>query len=204
MHEIVDFIVKTVGQWGYLGIVITMTLESSFFPFPSEVVMIPAGYLSHKGEMNIFLAIFSGIFGSMLGAWFNYYISILLGRPLLIKVGRYVGMSEKKFNKVDKFFKNHGEITTFVGRLIPAVRQIISCPAGLARMNIFRFSLYTAAGAGLWVTILALLGYFIGENQELLKKYSHQITILLLIMCAIIVGIYIYVKTRKPKTVETP
>jgi len=179
-----------------------MFLESSFFPFPSEVVMIPAGYLSQRGDMNLFLAISSGIFGSLLGAWFNYYLSILLGRPLLLKLGRYVGLSEKKFTKVDRFFQNHGEITTFVGRLIPAIRQIISCPAGLARMNIAKFTAYTAAGAGLWVTILAVLGFIIGENQELLKKYSHQLTVLLLIFSVVLVAVYIFVKTRK-KGVES-
>ncbi len=202
MHALIQFIVETVDHWGYFGIIVAMTLESSFFPFPSEVIMIPAGYLSHRGDMNLVVAILCGVFGSMIGAYFNYYISIKLGRPLLLKLGRYVGISEKKFNKVDRFFYNHGEITTFVGRLIPGVRQVISCPAGLARMNILRFSIYTGAGAGIWVIILAMLGYFIGKNEVLLKQYSRQITILLLIFCAFIVAIYIYVKTRKARREE--
>ena len=197
MHALIHFIVETVNQWGYLGIIVAMTLESSFFPFPSEVVMIPAGYLSHRGDMNLVAAILCGIAGSMIGAYFNYYISLKLGRPLLLKLGRYVGLSEKKFNKVDKFFYNHGEITTFIGRLIPGIRQVISCPAGLARMSIVRFSVYTAAGAGIWVIILAMLGYFIGKNEVLLRQYSRQITILLLVFSAVIVGVYIYVKSRK-------
>lgn len=199
VENIVTWIVERVGEWGYLGIIIMMTIESSLIPFPSEVVMIPAGYLSHKGDMNIFLAILSGVSGSMIGAYFNYYLSVYLGRPLLLKVCHYVGISDKKFSKVEKYFRNHGEITTFIGRLIPAIRQLISCPAGLARMNIAKFSLYTALGAGFWVTVLVILGYFIGENTELLKKYSHQITIMTLALCVVIVGIYIYVKTRKPK-----
>ncbi|MCX7000253.1 MAG: DedA family protein [Candidatus Sumerlaeota bacterium] len=207
MESFVKFIVDMVGNWGYPGIIIMMTIESSFIPFPSEAVMIPAGYLAQQGKMSLPLAIISGVFGSMLGAYFNYYLSIWLGRPVLIKVAGWFGISEKKFNKVDIFFHNHGEITTFVGRLIPYVRQIISCPAGLARMNIAKFSIYTAAGAGLWVTVLAFLGYFIGEivgkNRELLKQYSRQyswqITIVLLIFCALIVAIYVHIKHRRAR-----
>jgi len=199
MESFVKFIVDMVGNWGYPGIIIMMTIESSFIPFPSEAVMIPAGYLAQQGKMSLPLAIISGVFGSMLGAYFNYYLSIWLGRPVLIKVAGWFGISEKKFNKVDIFFHNHGEITTFVGRLIPYVRQIISCPAGLARMNIAKFSIYTAAGAGLWVTVLAFLGYFIGRNKELLKQYSRTITIILLIFCVLIVAIYVYVKQRRAR-----
>ena len=199
MESVVKFIVDMVGNWGYPGIIIMMTIESSFIPFPSEAVMIPAGYLAQQGKMSLPLAIISGVFGSMLGAYFNYYLSIWLGRPVLIKVAGWFGISEKKFNKVDLFFNNHGEITTFVGRLIPYVRQIISCPAGLARMNIAKFSIYTAAGAGLWVTVLAFLGYFIGKNKELLKQYSRTITIILLIFCVLIVAIYVYVKRRRAR-----
>jgi membrane protein DedA with SNARE-associated domain len=199
VESFVKFIVDMVGNWGYPGIIIMMTIESSFIPFPSEAVMIPAGYLAQQGKMSLPLAIISGVFGSMLGAYFNYYLSIRLGRPVLIKVAGWFGISEKKFNKVDIFFHNHGEITTFVGRLIPYVRQIISCPAGLARMNIAKFSIYTAAGAGLWVTVLAFLGYFIGKNKELLKQYSRTITIILLIFCALIVAIYVYVKRSRAR-----
>jgi len=207
VESFVKFIVDMVGNWGYPGIIIMMTIESSFIPFPSEAVMIPAGYLAQQGKMSLPLAIISGVFGSMLGAYFNYYLSIWLGRPVLIKVAGWFGISEKKFNKVDIFFHNHGEITTFVGRLIPYVRQIISCPAGLARMNIAKFSIYTAAGAGLWVTVLAYLGYFIGKivgkNRELLKQYSQKyslpITIILLIFCILIVAIYVYVNRRRAR-----
>jgi len=197
MEAFVNFIVTTVGKWGYPGIIIMMTIESSFIPFPSEAVMIPAGYLAQQGKMNLPFAIFCGIFGSMLGAYFNYYLSVYLGRPMIIKIGGWFGISEKQFDKVDKFFHNHGEITTFVGRLIPYVRQIISCPAGFARMNIVKFSIYTAAGAGFWVTILAFLGYFLGEKKDLLKRYSTEITILLLVFCAVLIAVYVYRKRKK-------
>ena len=198
-------VAEGIRAWGYPGIIFLMTIESSFFPFPSEVVMIPAGYWSHRGEMNVVLAVLSGIFGSMLGAWFNYYLSVWLGRPLILKIGRYFWISEEKFAKVEKFFQEHGEITTFVGRLIPGVRQIISCPAGMARMNMLRFSIYTAAGAGLWVIVLTLFGWFIGMNEELIHKYKIHLTVGSFVFCCITVAVYIAVrKRRKNRAMAAP
>ncbi len=185
MHEIVDFLLQTVGSWGYLGIFLLMFLESSFFPFPSEVVMIPAGYLAFKGEMNFFIAVFYGVLGSLAGALFNYYISLYLGRNMLLKYGKFVGLNEKKLDKFETFFNSHGEVATFTCRLIPGIRQYISLPAGLARMNIAKFSIYTTLGASIWVFILVGFGYFLGENQELVKEYLTYITIALII-CMII------------------
>ncbi len=196
MEALVTWIVETIGRLGYTGIACLMALESSFFPFPSEVVMIPAGYLAQQGKMNLLVAIFLGIFGSLVGAYLNYAIAWYLGRPFIIRFGKYVGISEKKFSKVEAFFDNHGEITTFVGRLIPGIRQIISFPAGLGRMNLVRFSIYTGLGAGIWVAILALLGYWVGENEELWTRYSKQITYALVAGCVFLVAGYVYWKTR--------
>jgi membrane protein DedA with SNARE-associated domain len=180
-----------------MGIFFMMFLESSFFPFPSEVVMIPAGYLAYKGEMNIFIAIFAGILGSLAGAIFNYYLALKLGRVFLLKYGKYVFISEETILKMEDFFTKHGHISTFFGRLIPVVRQYISLPAGLAKMNLFVFSLFTSLGAGIWVIILTLLGYFLGGNEELIKEYLHQITILLLVLIVIFSIIYYYKKVKK-------
>ncbi|WP_419763869.1 MAG: DedA family protein [Arcobacter sp.] len=198
LHEIVDFIVQTVGSLGYFGIFIMMFLESSFFPFPSEVVMVPAGYLAFKGEMNMTIAIIAGILGSLVGALFNYYLAIKFGRRFLIKYGKYFFVNEETISKMENFFKAHGPISTFSGRLIPAVRQYISFPAGLAKMNIFLFSLYTSLGAGIWVIILALVGYFIGDNEQLIKEYLRYIVIAILITLAFIV--YVYYKKYKRKS----
>ena len=194
-----EVIAEWIKAWGYPGIIFLMAIESSFFPFPSEVVMIPAGYWSHQGEMSMTASILSGIFGSLVGAYFNYYLSAWLGRPMILKLGRYIGLTEKKFNKVEEYFDNHGEITTFIGRLIPGIRQLISCPAGLARMNIVKFSAYTGAGAGLWIIVLAFIGYFIGLNKELIHKYKMQFTLGVLAFCVITVAIYIIIKRRKRK-----
>ena len=186
LTNIINFIVETVGSLGYTGIFIMMFLESSFFPFPSEVVMIPAGYLAYKGEMNIYLVVLFGILGSLAGALFNYYFAIKLGRAFLMRYGKYILISEETIEKMEEFFKKHGHISTFSGRLIPVVRQYISLPAGLARMNLFVFSLYTSLGAGIWVIILTLLGYFLGGNEDLIKEYLHTIIIVILILLAIL------------------
>lgn len=197
LHEIIDFIVKTVGDLGYWGIFMMMFLESSFFPFPSEVVMIPAGYLAYKGEMNLFLAVFAGIAGSLAGAVFNYFLAMRFGRAFIQRYGKYVLIKEETLQKMEDFFAKHGHISTFSGRLIPAVRQYISLPAGLAKMNLLKFSLYTSLGAGIWVLILALLGYFIGHNQELISEYLRIIIVAILVFLAIFILIYVRLKLKK-------
>ncbi len=185
LQEIVQFLVQTIGSMGYFGIFALMFLESSFFPFPSEVVMIPAGYLAFKGDMNLALVIATGILGSLAGAWFNYILASKFGRNLLLKL-----MSKEKVEKLENFFEHHGHISTFTGRLIPGIRQYISFPAGLANMNPLKFSLYTAFGAGIWVTVLTLLGYFLGANEDLIHKYLKEITIITIILVTILIGFY--------------
>ena len=197
LSQIINFIVETVGQLGYLGIFIMMFLESSFFPFPSEVVMIPAGYLAYKGEMNMYLVILFGILGSLAGALFNYYLALKLGRKFLMRYGKYILISEDTILKMEDFFNKHGHVSTFFGRLIPVVRQYISLPAGLSRMNLFVFSVFTSLGAGIWVVILAFLGYYLGGNEELIKEYLHQIIIALLVL--IVFFSYLYYKFTKRK-----
>ncbi len=196
LHDIVNFVVDTVGSLGYIGIFIMMFLESSFFPFPSEVVMIPAGYLAYKGEMNIYIVVFSGIAGSLTGALLNYFLAVKFGRAFLIKYGKYFFIKEETISKMEDFFKSHGHISTFSGRLIPAVRQYISFPAGLARMNLFTFSFYTTLGASIWVVILTLLGYYLGDNEALVKEYLRYIIVSILI-CLAIIGFWYYSKIKK-------
>ena len=191
MHELITWLVDTIGAMGYPGIFILMAMESSVIPIPSEVVMPPAGYLAQQGQMNLWAAVFWGTVGSLAGAYANYFAAHYLGRPLLLKYGRYVWITEEKFAKVETFFQRHGEISTFIGRLLPVVRHLISLPAGLAGMNHLKFSLYTLLGAGIWVTILTWIGYFIGQNQELIMKYSHQALIGVVIFSAILIVLYV-------------
>jgi membrane protein DedA with SNARE-associated domain len=199
LHDLVLWIVGIVGKWGYPGIVVMMFLESSCFPFPSEVVMIPAGYLAHQGQMNVWMAILMGVIGSWLGALFNYYLALALGRPLLLKWGKYLFISEKNFEKGEQFFQRHGEIGTFTGRLIPVVRQYISLPAGIARMNLARFLFWTGLGAGIWMAILVAIGYVAGQSEDLWKPYLKQATAAALAFCAVVVAAYVWWHRRKKR-----
>lgn len=192
LGELTHFILATVGEWGYTGIIIMMALESSFVPFPSEVVMIPAGYLVDKGEMNLWLVLFSGYAGSMIGAFTNYFLAISLGRTFLYKYGKYFFMKEKTLDKMEAFFQKHGAVSTFTGRLIPGIRQLISIPAGLSKMPLGVFSFYTFLGAAIWSTILVALGYFLGEEEALIKQYLHQLIFISLGLVVLIGGTYTY------------
>lgn len=200
MHEVLAWLVQTISAWGYLGIFLLMAMESSVIPIPSELVMPPAGYLAAQGDMNLVAAILCGTAGSLVGAYANYYAAHYLGRPLLLKYGRYVFITEEKFAKVEEFFLRHGEISTFIGRLLPVVRHLISLPAGLAGMNHLKFSLYTALGAGLWVTVLTAIGYVIGENQELIMRYSHHALGVVVVLSVLIIVAYVKLQKRRSRT----
>ena len=197
MHELINWLVLTIGALGYPGIFLLMAMESSVIPIPSELVMPPAGYLAQQGQMHLFVAIFCGALGSLVGAYANYFAAHYLGRPLLLKYGKYVWITEEKFAKVERFFADHGEVSTFIGRLLPVVRHLISLPAGLAGMNHVKFSFYTLLGAGLWVTILTYIGYFIGAERELIMKYSHQALFGAIALSAAIIAVYVWNHRRK-------
>ena len=197
MHELINWLVNTIGAMGYPGIFLLMAMESSVIPIPSEVVIPPAGYLVHEGKMEMWLVILSGTLGSLVGAYANYFVASWLGRPLVIKYGRYVWITEEHFNKVERYFQQHGEISTFIGRLLPVIRHLISIPAGIARMNHWRFTLYTMVGAALWVSILAWIGYFIGQKQELIAEYAHEAVIGVVIFSAILASVYTVLHRRK-------
>ncbi|MDR1461014.1 MAG: DedA family protein [Campylobacteraceae bacterium] len=192
------WLVETIGSFGYIGIFVLMAIESSIFPLPSEVVIIPAGYLAYKGEMSYFLIVVCGTLGSLAGACFNYYLAFKLGRILLLKYGKYIFIKPHHLEKVEVFFNRHGEISTFSGRLVLGVRHFISLPAGLARMNLAKFSFYTLLGSFIWVNILALLGFFIGENEELIQKYLMYIIVGLIVL-TVTGGIIYFWREKKQK-----
>ena len=197
--SLIAWLVEAIGRLGYAGIVGLMFLESSFFPFPSEVVMPPAGYLAWRGEMNIFIVLGAGLLGSILGALFNYWIAVRWGRPFFEKYGKYFFVTRESLDKAELFFSRHGHISTFTGRLLPVIRQYISLPAGLARMPLPQFCFYTALGSGIWVTILTLLGYFLGSNEALIHEELRKITLLLIAGCAALVVLYVIACKRKKR-----
>jgi len=197
ISSIIENIISLINDLGYLGIFIGMTIESSFFPFPSEVILVPAGVLISRGEMSFLLVFLSGLLGSLVGASINYAIAFFLGRTtvdfIVDKYGKFLFITSKKIKQSDKYFKEHGEITTFIGRLIFVIRQLISLPAGFSRMNFWKFLLFTGLGAGIWTLILILTGYFFGNAEvnfltKLISLFIAGITILIAV---------IYSKIRK-------
>ena len=201
MHSVFDsvihLLVNLINQIGYLGIFIGMFLESTLVPLPSEVIMIPAGISASAGTMNIYIAVVVGIIGNVLGAIFSYYLAVSIGRAVLLRIGKYFFVRPETIIRVENFFKNHGPISVFTGRLIPGFRHFISISAGIAKMDIKKFYFYTTAGSMLWTSTLAALGYFIGENQEAIKAYLDKIIISCVVVCVSAVTIYIYAKRRK-------
>lgn len=200
-YRIIEILLSFIKDMGYIGIFIGMMLESSFFPFPSEIVLMPAGALVASKEMSFFLVFIAGLLGSFAGALINYFLALHLGRPivdiLVVKYGKAFFLNERKLERADNYFKKHGEITTFVGRLIPVVRQLISLPAGFSKMNFFKFSIFTLLGAGIWTFILIYLGYLFGNNSELIKANMNLILLIILALSAVILLIYIYIRRRR-------
>jgi len=190
------------SDMGYVGIFALMAIESSFIPFPSEIVVPPAAYLATQGVFNIYYVVIFGVLGSLFGACVNYSIARFLGRPLVYELSKkkwvkWLLLSEKKVLKAEKYFLNYGGVSTFLGRLVPAIRQLISLPAGFVRMNFLKFLFYTGLGSFLWVSVLAALGYYFGQNEELLRQYYKEISYILIgITLFVIFTIYVF-KRRK-------
>jgi membrane protein DedA with SNARE-associated domain len=199
--SVAEWVLSIIKGSGYLGIFIGMTIESSFFPFPSEVVLIPAGVLVSRGEMVFSFVFFAALLGSLFGALINYYLAFFLGRAtvdlLISKHGRKFFIKKESLDRTDNFFNKYGGITTFTGRLIPVIRQLISLPAGFARMNISKFCLFTGLGAGIWATILIFIGYFFNENLEWVNSNLNILSFILVLFSMIILLIYFLVKTKK-------
>lgn len=194
LKELAQEVVDLVFDWGYGGIFILMSIESSFIPFPSEIVLVPAGYLASQGQMSITLIMLSALGGSLVGAFTNYFLAMKLGRKILQKWGKYFFIKEQTLVKMEGFFQKYGAVSTFTGRLIPGIRQLISIPAGLAKMNLALFTFYTALGASIWAMVLVLLGYFVGANEVLLKVYLHEITLGVVGSLVLFLSFYIYKK----------
>lgn len=207
-------IVQKVEKWydanmNYASITGLMTIESSFIPFPSEVVIPPAAYIASKPEsnLNIFLVVLFGTLGALIGAFINYFLALWLGRPIIYKfadskLGHIFLLSSEKIQKAENYFNDHGKVSTFVGRLVPGIRQLISIPAGLARMNLLSFTLYTFLGAVIWNSILALLGYLAHGQADLINRYSHELSLAILVILVLVIVYFIIKYLRKKKAVK--
>lgn len=197
---VVQWLVEFVEHLGVLGIFIMTFLESTFMPIPSEITMIPAGYLVQQGKMEFVSVLLASIVGTVGGAYFNYWIARHFGRGLFLRYGKYFLMTPAKLQKLESFFEKHGAISTFIGRLIPGVRHYISFPAGLAQMNRRTFIIYTALGGAIWMTVLITLGYHIGENRALMVKWLPLIKGgMLLVILVLVAGYILRGKMRRLK-----
>lgn len=204
----VDLLSTLLDNLNYWYIILLMAIESSFIPFPSEVVVPPAAYKAAGGEMNVVLVVVAATVGALIGSLVNYALAYFIGRPIIYRfansrLGHMLLLSEDKIETAEKYFDRHGAASTFFGRLIPAVRQLISIPAGLARMNMAKFLLYTTLGAGIWNTILAAIGYYLHSvvsEEELAAKvseYSHELNMIILVAAAIVLAYIIYKGVKK-------
>jgi len=207
LESFVSWLLNLFRGMGYPGIIALMAVESSILPLPSELVMPPAGYLAAKGEMSLAVAVVCGVLGSILGALANYGLARWLGRAFFLRLGKYVLITEKGLDRSERYFAAHGEISTFLGRMLPVVRHLISIPAGIARMRLGRFVLFTGLGALVWCSILTGIGWFIGSREDVIlevlnreaQRYAGRAILLLLPILAVITAGYIWWQRRRAR-----
>jgi len=193
-----EYIIDFVESLGYLGIFIMTIVEGTLVPIPNEITMIPAGYLVANGKMNLIWVLFAGIFGNLIGGLITYYIAYHYGRNLLNKYGKYVFFSPGKLQKVEQFFAKHGPASIAIGRIMPGLKHFISFPAGLAKMDVKLFTIFTLIGGGIWIILLVLLGYFLGDNEAVIGIYLKKFQWIILCVVGLLLPVYwLYQKGNK-------
>lgn len=191
MYELFLKVVNIVDALGYLGIFIMTLVEGTFVPIPNEITLIPAGYLAAKEVMNVPLLLICAILGNLVGALLNYFLAYYYGRRLITRYGKYFFMSEERLAVLEGFFKKHGPVSVFLGRLLPGIKHVISFPAGLAKMDLKTFCVYTFVGGAMWIVVLVSLGYFIGINEHKIEKYMGILNWIIIIGCGLFAIAYI-------------
>lgn len=204
-------IFTSISDWymanmNYTTITLLMAIESSFIPFPSEIIVPPAAYKAAQGELNIYLVVFFSTLGALIGALFNYFFALWIGRKVIYSLAdtrfaRLCMIEPKSIEKAESYFVKHGNTSTFIGRLVPGIRQLISIPAGLARMPFKKFLLYTILGAGIWNVALAMLGYYI--PKDLVDKYYNELSIAMIVLGSGFILFLIYQAFKKKSEVAS-
>jgi membrane protein DedA with SNARE-associated domain len=204
LESILTKLTDVIFALGYPGIVVLMAIESSFIPLPSEIVIPPAGYLAAQGRMNAWMVLGAGVLGSVIGALLNYGLAMWVGRPFLHRYHRWFLMKETSLDRAEAFFRRHGEMSIFAGRLIPVIRHLISLPAGVARMRLDRFALFTTLGAGIWCAVLTYIGWYLGSRPELVADLDTAIrqrtglaTAIVLPILVIMIAVYVWLQRRR-------
>ena len=193
------FCISIISSIGYFGVFLLMVMESMVLPVPSELVMPFAGFLISSGEMKFALVVIFSTLGSLAGSLVSYYIGKYGGNKLVLKSGRYFLLNKEHLMKTEKWFSEKGELTIFIGRFIPLVRHVISIPAGIGKMNIKKFIIYTLIGAGMWNSFLAYFGFVLGNNWETIKQYSDYVSFGVLFVLVVLIGYFVWKQVKKKR-----
>ena len=199
LGAIAAFCISVISSIGYFGVFLLMIMESMILPVPSELVMPFAGFLIASGEMNFWMIIIFATLGSLVGSLISYYLGKYGGNKLVLKYGNYFLLNEEHLKKTEKWFSKKGELTIFIGRFIPIVRHIISIPAGIGKMNLKKFMIYTLIGAGIWNAFLTYIGFILGNNWERIQEYSDYVSFGVLGILVILMGYFVYRQIKKKK-----
>jgi len=201
LNNLIDFIISTISSSGYIGIFLLMIAESALIPIPSEVIMPFSGYLVSSGKFNVAFVIIAGSIGNLIGSLVAYYIGFRLGREFILKYGKYVLLRKSHLELTESYFKKYGDRSTFISRMLPAVRTYISLPAGVAKMNLKKFIIYTLIGSIIWNSSLTYIGIQLGQEWKNILHYSNYIDGIVAI--GVIVVIVLLLRSRRNKPIDT-
>src|SRR5579864_2507046 len=201
INNLANFVIQTISNTGYLGIFALMVAESALIPIPSEIIMPFSGYLASTGKLNPVLIILAGSIGNLVGSLVAYFIGVKLGREFIVKYGKYVLLKKSHLEWTESYFKKYGDRSTFVSRLLPAIRTYISLPAGVAKMNLKKFSIYTLIGSIIWNSALTYIGIQLGQEWKNILHYSDYFDGIVIV--GVIVAIVIFFRSKRNKPTNT-